>query len=205
MSKAASSRSLKDPPETRAGSSDRPTASRDGEDGDGNAPDDAPPPAIHFIDPGKVKVTRLPGGTYRATIAGDRTLLRVEFSRAFPISNTARFVELRDGAGECAGMLRDPNELDSASAKHVAACLEQKYFVPQVLEIYEIREEWGKQFWSVRTDRGEVEFFVKDPRRNVRALPPSRLLITDIDNNRYEVPHIPALDVEGRLLLDKVV
>ena len=73
------------------------------------------------------------------------------------------------------------------------------------MEIYEIREEWGNQFWSARTDRGEVEFFVKRPRDNVRALPHSRLRITDVDNNHFEIPDVGALDPDSHMIVDRVI
>lgn len=176
-----------------------------GPNGDEEGGSDDSVPGVAFIDPRRVTVRRLPGGTCRATIEGDRSLLRATFSRAFPISRPGCFIEIIDGGGESVGMLKHLDGMDAASARTVAASLEQKYFVPHILEIYQVREEFGSQFWSVRTDRGEVEFYVKDPRRNLRTLPPRRVQITDVDDNRYEIPDIGELPLEDRVRLEKVI
>lgn len=199
-----SSESTRTKLKTSADSDGEPPEKPPGEDGEGPE-DDGGLSEINYIEARDVTVARLPGGTYRATIAADRSLLRAEFSRAFPLSDPEQYIEIVDGTGGSAGMMRSLRGMDSESAKCVAESLEQKYFVPAIQQIYEVREEWGNQFWSARTDRGDVEFFVKDPRKNVRVLPPSRVLITDVDNNRFEVLDLRQLDEESFQIIDRVI
>ena len=160
---------------------------------------------VRYLDPGDLTVTKLAGGTYRATIAGERTVLRVRFLRAFPVSLPDRLIELRDGNAERVGMLNNLDGLDAASRAHVLAGLEEQYFQPQIREIHELREEFGAQFWRVRTDRGELEFSVNDPRQNLRILPPRRVRVIDIDNNVYEIADLDDLPAGSRMQVERVL
>ena len=174
--------------------------------GDNGEPEDeGPPPDINYVEARDVTVAAVPGGTYRATIADDRSLLRVEFARAFPVSDANHYISIVASDGTNVGMMRDLKGMEPESVANVEILLEQKYFIPTIVEIFEIREEWGNQFWSARTNRGEVEFFVKSPRENLRALPPARLMMTDVDNTRFDIADIGQLDADSQMIVDRVI
>ena len=179
---------------------------RHGKPGDVKPDGGTPPPKSEFryLDPGRVRVTRLPGGAFRAEITDDRTVLAARFLRAFPVSNRDQFVELRDGAGASVGMMNDLDGLEAGSLECVRACLDAHYFNPRILEVYSLREAFEMQVWHVRTDRGELEFSVSDINRNVRHVSARRLLITDTDQNTYEIPDWSALALASRLRIKDI-
>ena len=164
----------------------------------------APEEVFRYLDPARLTVTRLPGGAWRAAIADDRTVLHARFVRAFPVSCRDRLIEVRDGAGKHVGMMKDLEGLDADSRHQVRSALEGHYFAPAILEVRALREVFETQIWEVRTDRGEMEFSVTDPNHNVRLLPPRRLLITDTDQNLYEIPDWKALDAASRLRIKDI-
>jgi hypothetical protein len=170
--------------------------------GEGSAP--APKAEFRYLDAGRIRVTRLAGGGFRAVIDGERTVLAARFVRTFPVSHRDRFIELRDGAGGHVGMIKDPDGLDAESLARVRACLDGHYFHPVILEVRSLREAFEMQVWNVRTDRGDIEFSVSDVNRNVRQLPPRRLLITDTDHNTCEIPDWSALDLASRLRIKDI-
>ncbi len=175
-----------------------------GKPGDGKPAAPVPRDEFRNIDPKRVKVTRLAGGAFRAEIVGERTVLRAKFVRAFPVSNKDRYIEIKDGAGRSVGMVKDLDGMDSESLECVRACLDGHYFVPVILEVYSLRGVLEMQVWHVRTDRGELEFSVTDVNRNIRHIPPRRLLITDTDQNIYEIPDWSALDLASRLRIKDI-
>ncbi len=159
---------------------------------------------FRYVDPKRVKVTSLPGGAYRAEVMGERTVLRAKFVRAFPVSNRDRYIEIKDGAGNSVGMMKDLEGMDADSLQCVKSCLEGHYFVPVIREVYSMRGVLEMQVWHVGTDRGEMEFSVTDVNRNVRHVPPRRLLITDTDQNIYDIPDWSQLDLASRLRIKDI-
>ncbi len=71
--------------------------------------------------------------------------------------------------------------------------LDQRYFIPLVITVNSFRLKLGVQSWEVVTDRGPRAFDVRE-RDDYRVLPTHRLLIRDVDGNRYEIPDYTALD-----------
>ena len=164
----------------------------------------APEQEFRYLDPARVRVVRMPGGTFRAEVEGERTVLLARFLRGFPVSHRDRFIELRDGVQKHVGMLKDLHGMDHESAGQVHAALEGHYFNPVILEVTALREVFETQIWTVRTDRGEMEFSVSDSNNNVRLIPPRRLLITDTDKNTYEIPDWAKLDSASRMRIKDI-
>ena len=57
-----------------------------------------------------------------------------------------------------------------------------------------VKEEFGTVYWKVDTDRGEKEIIVRNLRDNLQELSSSRIIITDVDGNRFEFPDVNKLD-----------
>ena len=148
---------------------------------------------LRVLDPKRMKVFRHTGVT-RLTLEGDRSWAKVSVARAFPLSDPDHYLGFLDGAGKDVGMLHDPDLLDSESRKIVADELEKRYFVPLVERIVTVKEEFGTVYWTVETDRGRKEIVVRNLRDNLQELSNSRVIITDIDGNRFEFPDYNKLD-----------
>ena len=76
-----------------------------------------------------------------------------------------------------------------------------RYFMPNIRSILSMEEALGIETWKVVTNKGEREFQVRDPRHSVRHMPRGRVLIKDVDGNRYEVPNWRSLDRKSVSLL----
>jgi hypothetical protein len=152
-----------------------------------------------------VRLFRDGAGHVRATVRGDRSVVRPALLRAFPITAPDGFIELREEQGDSVGMLRDLAELDEESRGLAEEILHERYLVPVVREIRGLRRELGVWVWDVVTDRGERTFSMKSPREDVRRLPGGCFRIKDIDGNTFEITDAAALDPRSRQLLDKVV
>jgi hypothetical protein len=159
---------------------------------------EAPPLApasfeLRVLDPRRMKVFRVAGVT-RMTLENDRSWIKVTVARAFPLSDPEHYIGFLDGAGKDVGLLPDPGLLDAESRQLVEEELEKRYFVPIVERVLSVKEEFGTVYWKVETDRGAKEIVVRNLRDNLQELSSSRVIITDVDGNRFEFPDTNKLD-----------
>ena len=141
------------------------------------------------------------GATLRLTVADDRSYLRVSVLRAFPLSEPDRFLSIRDGASKEIGLLVDAAALSPESRALVAADLERRYVVPVVTLIRSAKERFGTVDWTMETDRGVCRFTTRNLRENVQRPSPERLILNDVDGNRYDIRNLDALPRESQELL----
>lgn len=152
---------------------------------------------LHLLDPATLRFSHAPEGTVRLEIVGQRCYLSVEIARSFPIDERSHYLSVRNALDEERreiGMIADAAELDPASRLVVEQELYRRYFVPQILSVRYLKEEFGVVNFSVDTDRGPREFSVRHPHENLRELGDRRMLIIDIDGCRYEIPDLEKLD-----------
>ena len=68
--------------------------------------------------------------------------------------------------------------------------LARRYFTPKIERVVSVKEEMGVVAWEVETDRGARRFIVRNLRDNTFPLGPNRLMMTDMEGNRYEFPDV---------------
>ncbi|MCW3099512.1 MAG: hypothetical protein JWL77_5130 [Chthonomonadaceae bacterium] len=135
-------------------------------------------------------------GVARLTLENDRSWTKVAVARAFPLSDPDHYLGFLDGAGKDIGMLHDPALLDPASRQVVDEELAKRYFVPVIERVFSVKEEFGTVYWKVETDRGEKEIIVRNLRDNIQELSATRVIITDIDGNRFEFADLTKMDTK---------
>jgi hypothetical protein len=174
-----------------------------------------PSPDANFdlvlLDPEKVTLFRTNGAAVRATVTDpiigpERTYLRVQAARAFPLSQPDRYIGLRDDKDKEIGMLLTLDGLDRDSRAILEEELSRRYFVPKILRIHSFTEDFGNYTFTVETDRGERTFPVSNMRESLtELLPRGRYLLTDRDGERYEIPDIERLDPKALTLFQRFV
>lgn len=100
------------------------------------------------------------------------------------------------------GVVRDIQKIDPQSRKIVEEELEMMYFIPKITRINRIRSERGSYKWMVETDRGEREFDVRH-REDIRIIESNRVIVKDVDGNRFEIPNYSRLDSHSRSMLER--
>lgn len=133
-----------------------------------------------------LRFTRDPDGRVLMHRAGTTTPVGAVMS-AFPLTRPARMVSLRDEEGAEIGLLEDVRQLDPDSQRVIREELERSYFMPRITDVFDIREELNVVIWEVETNRGPRKFEVRHVRQNVRRMGRRRLVIKDVDGNRYEI------------------
>lgn len=159
-----------------------------------------------YLDPHKIRFA-YEGENLTFTDAQGVFYPRVTLRRCFPLSAKRAHIIVRLPDSEARqgyelGIVEDVEALEPQSRAAVLRELQLHYFVPSILRIRSIREEFGFLYWDVETDRGPKEFIMRDSIiGSVRQVSPVRWLVIDINQTRYEVRDINALDARSQDLL----
>lgn len=160
---------------------------------------------LKFLDPKYLQFYRAEGGALRLTIKNEICYLKVKATKAFPLSIPYRYIGFRDGADKEIGLVKDIADLPPEPRKLVDEELQKRYFTPIVLKIKSIQEKFGFTEWIVTTDKGERRFLTKGIHDNVAEVGMGRLMVTDADGNRYEIPDVEKLDARSLNLLNQLI
>jgi len=142
----------------------------------------------------KIRLFREPPWMLRLTIDQDRSYTRVKIVRAAPLSHPDKYICLLDAKDEEVCMIEDLKVLDEEMRAIVAEELDRRYLTSTVLTVTSVRNEFGTSYWDVETNRGEREFVVQNASENAQWLGEHRLLLIDVDGNRFEIPDLRELD-----------
>lgn len=121
---------------------------------------------------------------------------RVNFYSGFPFTDPGRFISIREVTEKAAeiGVIEDLNrDFDSDVVAMIKEQLAIRYFTPVITKIHSIKEEHGFSYWDVETEQGRCKFIVRMNSNSVIYLNDVRLLITDLDDNRFEIPDFTKL------------
>ena len=76
-----------------------------------------------------------------------------------------------------------------------------RYLLPAVKRILTAKERFGTVDWEMETDRGVCKLTTRNLRENLQRPAPGRIILSDVDGNRYDVRNIDELDLNSQLLL----
>ena len=166
--------------------------------------EESPAETLTWLDPAKLTFHWDGGpGPIRATIDGDRSVLRVHAARAFPLSDPDQLVQLFAGGRDSPiGIVEKLSALAPSDRAALEECLRRDRILPEVRRIVAIDERRHIVHWVVETDRGVTSFDMDKVYENVRRQPSGDVVLTDIVRNRYHV-YIEALDGASREMLER--
>ncbi|SMC76882.1 protein of unknown function [Oscillospiraceae bacterium] len=129
---------------------------------------------------------------------------RVRVSRLFPFSDADRYLSIREyGNGDKEiGIIEDLASMSEESQKLIREQLELYYFTPVISRIMSIKDEYGYAYFHVMTDKGECRFAINMGASAVAKLSDTRLIIQDVDENRFEIKDVDQLTKKERRMLD---
>jgi hypothetical protein len=117
----------------------------------------------------------------------------VRLVRSFPLTCPDRWIGVTDSEGRHLGMIAALDQLDEATRALVDEELEKRYFIPTISRVVSFKIKMGVHSWDVISNRGPRRFDVRE-RDDYRPLKNNRLIIRDVDGNRYEIEDYLALD-----------
>jgi hypothetical protein len=153
-----------------------------------------------LLDPKKLRFHKH-GAILRLTIEDDCSFPKVGVMRAFPLSERNRFYSVRDGGDNEIGLIVSPTDLSAESQNLIDEDLQRRYFVPSVKKIVSAKERFGTVEWAVETDRGVCHFTTQNLRENVQRPTAARIILNDVDGNRYDIRNLDELSRESQEIL----
>jgi hypothetical protein len=132
---------------------------------------------------------------------------RVALRACFPVSDDTEFLSVRDATDETIpelGIIEDWSQLQPESRDAVAAELGLHYFVPEITQVFNIKEELGFLYWTAETNKGRKDFVMRNSVIHyAREILPGHWLLIDVNEARYEIPDVAALDAHSQKLVQQ--
>lgn len=140
---------------------------------------------VRYLKPGVFEVFE-EEGIYRLTLPNDRTYLKFNAFRTYPLSLPEKYISLRD-INEEIGIIRDLAEFDKYTQTVIRELLARRYFVPRIKSIISTRQRYGGMIWEIDTDRGTKTIITKGIHEALLENSLGIYFLTDVDGNRYEI------------------
>lgn len=158
---------------------------------------------MRFLTGENAEFTRTPGG-FIALKTGDKEYARVGVYLTFPLTNPEEFISIRetDEKAKEIGLIESMDKFPGEQQEMLREQIKLRYFMPVITKILDVKDEYGYAYWNVVTTFGACRFTTQMSGDAVIHLSDSRLLVTDIDGNRYEIPDFYQLGVMERKKLD---
>lgn len=158
---------------------------------------------IHSLTPENAVFHETPGGFAALTHEG-KEYPHVNIIRTFPFTAANEFLSVReiDGKQEEIGMIERLSDFDIPTVALIERQLELRYFMPSILQIYSIKEEYGHTYWSVLTDKGKCRFTSASGSSGAVIQDGDRVIIKDSSENRFEIKDITKLSTKEMKKLD---
>lgn len=149
-------------------------------------------------------VFRRTGTGFLSLKIGEEFYPRVMVVRMFPFSDKDEFISIRtaEERSKEIGIVEKMSQVSRETAEMLEEQLTLRYFTPVIEKIIKIKDEYGFAYWNVVTDHGACNFTIRMGGNSVIHLSDVRILIMDIDENRFEIPDINRLTPAERKKLD---
>lgn len=149
--------------------------------------------ANRYIVTDKDSITRTDTYLVKIDCADGNCFDNLEPRRLFPHTNTEKYITLLDSTEKEIALIKDLAEINAESRKAIEDCFFDYYMIPEITEILNVEDKFGVLKWKVMTDRGEIEFSIRNRHSDIKLLGKKRLLVRDSNDNRYQVNNIADL------------
>lgn len=162
---------------------------------------------IEYLNPQELTFSLNDSGLITASLKGE-DLGRVAVLRMFPFEFEeeylcVRYENYRRTDKECeVGIIRKLSDFPKQQQEIVRGELKKRYFVPDIVKVNEVKDEFGHTMWKTVTTAGEREFTVTDMSSNVINLGNNRIMLVDVYGNRYYIPDITKTDDKTLKILE---
>ena len=158
---------------------------------------------MRFLTAENAVFTRTEGG-FLSLKTEDKEYTRVGVYLTFPLTMPEEFISIReaDEKAKEIGLIEKLSALSKDQQEMIREQIRLRYFMPVITKVLDVKDEYGFAYWHVMTNFGVCRFTTHMSGDAVITLGESRLLVTDIDGNRYDIPDFYQLGVMERKKLD---
>ena len=119
---------------------------------------------------------------------------RAFLCRQFPFELQWEFISVMNEDGDELGIIRDVALFGDDARALLETELRRRYYSPVINRIISIKERYGFSYWRVHTAEGEISFTLQDTYRSIIRAGANRVIMMDVNGNRFEIPDTAALD-----------
>ncbi len=116
---------------------------------------------------------------------GETDHKRVQLRRALPFSAPDQYICVADMENKELAVLESLDGFDAETRALLEAELGIRYFYPIVTQVKSIKEKMGSYYLDLSIGEYRKTIAVKDIGKNLKQLGNGKLVITDVDGNRY--------------------
>ena len=158
---------------------------------------------MRFLTAENAVFSRTEGG-FLSLKTEDKEYTRVGVYLTFPLTMPEEFISIReaDEKAKEIGLIEKLSVLQKDQQEMIREQIRLRYFMPVITKVLDVKDEYGFAYWHVMTNFGVCRFTTHMSGDAVITLGESRLLVTDIDGNRYDIPDFYQLGVMERKKLD---
>lgn len=128
----------------------------------------------------------------------ENTYDKITLKRTFPYELLWEYISVLDADQNEIGIVYDIAEFGDDKALLEAALL-RYYYEPTVKSIISLKERYGFSYWKViLSDGRNVEFTMQDTYKSIVKAGADKLILFDVDTNRFVIESISALDKKSR-------
>ena len=125
----------------------------------------------------------------------------IEPIRPFPITEPERLISIVDTHGREIASIDNLADLPADVASLIRQELSDREFLPRIERIVRVKRHKEPHEWDVITDRGRVQFLLRDD--DIRRLGPTRAILVDMHGVRFYIPDSRQLDPKSRRILSQ--
>ena len=115
---------------------------------------------------------------------------RVQLSRALPFSAPEQYICVADMDNKEVAVLESLEAFDPWQKELLEAELGIRYFYPIVTQVKSIKEKMGSYYLDLAIGEYKKTIAIKDISKNLKQLGGGRIVLTDVDGNRFMIPDV---------------
>ena len=115
---------------------------------------------------------------------------RVQLSRALPFSAPEQYICVADMEGKEIAVLESLDDFEAGQKELLEAELGIRYFYPIVTQVKSIKEKMGSYYLDLAIGEYKKTIAVKDISKNLKQLGGGKIVLTDVDGNRFMIPDV---------------
>lgn len=147
------------------------------------------------------------GGLLGAKVDGEDVGI-VDVLRLFPLHMAENYLSVRRRAeghrdrNTELGIIENLETFSDSEKELILTDLEKRYFVPEILKVKSVKEEFGHTYWETVTNAGERSFTTFDMSTGLIRISENSVLLIDVDGSRYLIPDLKKADDKAMKVLD---
>jgi len=152
---------------------------------------------IGWLNLEKAEFYQGPGG-FTGLRYDEKEYKRIQLRRAMPDRYPSEYISVADHENKEIGMIKSIADLTNEQLQVVSDELDRRYYCPEIIEVKSVRDKLGYVYMEMDVyaggERHERSAAINDVNKNIRMIGTNRLIIFDVDGNRFMVNALDKLD-----------